>query len=56
MTFHTLPGRKYTDTLPYQINFYPLKESDDLGVIAINGIVFTQGEEQFWEALSPDIR
>jgi two-component system, OmpR family, sensor histidine kinase KdpD len=50
---HSLKAGKYTDTLPTsRYTFYPLKGNQmNLGVIAAaSARVFTQGEEQFWEA------
>jgi two-component system sensor histidine kinase KdpD len=50
---HSVKAGKYTDTLPSaNFTFYPLKGNQmNLGVIAIDQkIVFTQGEEQFWDA------
>ncbi|MFH0760382.1 MAG: sensor histidine kinase KdpD [Bacteroidota bacterium] len=50
---HSAKAGKYTDTLPStDFTFYPLTGiNNNMGVIAVkhNG-VFTQGEEQFWEA------
>jgi two-component system sensor histidine kinase KdpD len=49
---------KYTDTLPSaNYTFYPLKGNQmNLGVITIKqDRVFTQGEEQFWEAFISQI-
>jgi two-component system, OmpR family, sensor histidine kinase KdpD len=50
---HSVKAGKYTDTLPSaNFTFYPLKGNQmNLGVIAVDQIiVFTQGEEQFWDA------
>lgn len=50
---HSLKAGKYTDTLPSgKYTFYPLSgNSGNMGVIAVeHQAVFTQGEEQFWEA------
>ncbi len=50
---HSAKAGKFTDTLPTgNYTFYPLKGiNDNMGVIAVqNPQVFTQGEEQFWEA------
>jgi two-component system, OmpR family, sensor histidine kinase KdpD len=50
---HSAKAGKHTDTLPSAgYTFYPLKGNQmNLGVIAIKqDKVFTQGEEQFWEA------
>jgi two-component system sensor histidine kinase KdpD len=55
---HSSKAGKYTDTLPSSnYTFYPLKGNQmNLGVIAIQQqIVFTQGEEQFWEAFISQI-
>jgi two-component system sensor histidine kinase KdpD len=51
---HSTKAGKHTDTLPSSnYTFYPLKGNQmNLGVIAIQQeIVFTQGEEQFWESI-----
>ncbi|HEX3009498.1 MAG TPA: sensor histidine kinase KdpD [Bacteroidales bacterium] len=50
---HSLKAGKYTDTLPSSaFTFYPLiGNNSNVGVIAVaHPKVFTQGEEQFWEA------
>ncbi len=55
---HSTKAGKHTDTLPSSnYTFYPLKGNQmNLGVIAIQqDIVFTQGEEQFWEAFISQI-
>lgn len=55
---HSTKAGKHTDTLPSgKYTFYPLKGNQmNLGVIAIQqDIVFTQGEEQFWEAFISQI-
>ena len=55
---HSAKAGKHTDTLPSaNYTFYPLKGNQmNLGVIAIQQeIVFTQGEEQFWEAFISQI-
>jgi two-component system, OmpR family, sensor histidine kinase KdpD len=55
---HSAKAGKHTDTLPSgNLTFYPLKGNQmNLGVIAIQQpIVFTQGEEQFWEAFISQI-
>lgn len=55
---HSMTAGKFTDTLPSnEYTFYPLiGNSGNLGVIAIRiSRVFTQGEEQFWEALLSQI-
>ena len=55
---HSTKAGKHTDTLPSgNFTFYPLKGNQmNLGVIAIQQTtVFTQGEEQFWEAFISQI-
>lgn len=55
---HSTKAGKHTDTLPSSnFTFYPLKGNQmNLGVIAIQqDSVFTQGEEQFWEAFISQI-
>jgi len=55
---HSTKAGKHTDTLPSSnFTFYPLKGNQmNLGVIAIQQAnVFTQGEEQFWEAFISQI-
>jgi len=55
---HSLKAGKHTDTLPSSnYTFYPLKGNQmNLGVVAIQqNTVFTQGEEQFWEAFISQI-
>jgi two-component system, OmpR family, sensor histidine kinase KdpD len=55
---HSTKAGKHTDTLPSgKYTFYPLKGNQmNLGVITIQQeIVFTQGEEQFWEAFISQI-
>jgi two-component system sensor histidine kinase KdpD len=55
---HASKAGKHTDTLPScNFTFYPLKGNQmNLGVIAIQQAkVFTQGEEQFWEAFISQI-
>jgi two-component system sensor histidine kinase KdpD len=55
---HSSKAGKHTDTLPSaNYTFYPLKGNQmNLGVIAIQKAeVFTQGEEQFWEAFISQI-
>jgi two-component system sensor histidine kinase KdpD len=55
---HSAKAGKHTDTLPScDYTFYPLKGIQmNLGVIAIQLTnVFTQGEEQFWEAFISQI-
>ena len=55
---HSIKAGKHTDTLPSgDYTFYPLKGNQmNLGVIAVRQAnVFTQGEEQFWEAFISQI-
>ncbi len=55
---HSTKAGKHTDTLPSgDYTFYPLTGNQmNLGVIAIQQAkVFTQGEEQFWEAFISQI-
>lgn len=55
---HSAKAGKHTDTLPStDYTFYPLTgNNDNMGVIAVeHGTVFTQGEEQFWEAFLSQI-
>ena len=55
---HSAKAGKHTDTLPStDYTFYPLTgNSDNMGVIAVeHHDVFTQGEEQFWEAFLSQI-
>jgi two-component system sensor histidine kinase KdpD len=55
---HSSKAGKHTDTLPSgNYTFYPLKGNQmNLGIIAIQQEnVFTQGEEQFWEAFISQI-
>jgi two-component system, OmpR family, sensor histidine kinase KdpD len=55
---HSVKAGRHTDTLPSaNYTFYPLKGIQiTLGVIAIQQeVVFTQGEEQFWEAFISQI-
>jgi two-component system, OmpR family, sensor histidine kinase KdpD len=55
---HSAKAGRHTDTLPSgKYTFYPLKGNQmNLGVIAIQQeIVFTQGEEQFWDAFISQI-
>jgi two-component system sensor histidine kinase KdpD len=50
---HSAKAGKHTDTLPStDYTFYPLSGNvESMGVIAVqHAIVFTQGEDQFWEA------
>ena len=49
---------KYTDTLPSgNFTFYPLTgQNDNMGVIIVmHTMIFTHGEEQFWEAVLSQI-
>ena len=55
---HSSKAGKYTDTLPStNYTFYPLSGSNNnMGVIVVElPKVFTQGEEQFWEAFLSQI-
>ena len=55
---HSTKAGKHTETLPSSnFTFYPLKGNQmNLGVISIQQAnVFTQGEEQFWEAFISQI-
>jgi two-component system sensor histidine kinase KdpD len=55
---HSTKAGRHTDTLPSgDYTFYPLKGNQmNLGVIAIQQVkVFTEGEEQFWEAFISQI-
>ena len=55
---HSAKAGKHTDTLPStDYTFYPLTgDSTNMGVIAVKHInIFTQGEEQFWEAFLSQI-
>ncbi len=56
---HSAKAGKYTDTLPStEYTFYPLigNNHNNIGVIAVkHNIIFTQGENEFWEALLPQI-
>ena len=55
---HSAKAGKYTDTLPStNYTFYPLTGNiDNMGVIVVEQFaVFTQGEEQFWEAFLSQI-
>ena len=55
---HSAKAGKYTDTLPStDYTFYPLTGNiDNMGVIAVKHTnLFTQGEEQFWEAFLSQI-
>jgi two-component system, OmpR family, sensor histidine kinase KdpD len=50
---HSVKAGKYTETLPStDFTFYPLAgNNENMGVIAVKHTrVFSQGEEQFWEA------
>jgi two-component system, OmpR family, sensor histidine kinase KdpD len=55
---NSVKAGKFTDTLPStEFTFYPLTGNvDNMGVIAVrHPQVFTQGEEQFWEAFLSQI-
>ncbi len=55
---HSTLAGKFTDTLPStEYTFYPLTGSNDnMGVIAVrHTIIFTHGEEQFWESFLSQI-
>jgi len=55
---HSSKAGKYTNTLPSgKYTFYPLTGiNDNMGVIAVeHAHIFSQGEEQFWEACIPQI-
>jgi two-component system, OmpR family, sensor histidine kinase KdpD len=55
---HSSKAGKHTDTLPStDFTFYPLTgNNDNMGVIAVKHTqIFTQGEEQFWEAFLSQI-
>jgi two-component system sensor histidine kinase KdpD len=55
---HSAKAGKHTDTLPSaEFAFYPLCGNiENMGVVALRQhTVFTQGEEQFWEALISQI-
>lgn len=55
---HSAKAGKHTDTLPSsEYTFYPLKGyKDNMGVIVISlSKLFTQGEEEFWEAFISQI-
>jgi len=55
---HSSKAGKHTDTLPSaDYTFYPLTgNSDNMGVIAVEQAnLFTQGEEQFWDAFLSQI-
>jgi two-component system, OmpR family, sensor histidine kinase KdpD len=55
---HSTKAGKYTDTLPStSYTFYPLTGNiENMGVIAVeHTILFTQGEEQFWDAFISQI-
>lgn len=55
---HSAKTGKYTDTLPStDYTFYPLiGNTENMGVIAVKHTkVFTQGEDQFWEAFLSQI-
>jgi two-component system sensor histidine kinase KdpD len=55
---HATKAGKYTDTLPStEFTFYPLTgNTENMGVISVrHNRIFTQGEEQFWEAFLSQI-
>ena len=55
---HSTKAGKYTDTLPSgNYTFYPLTgNSGNMGIIAVEQAnAFTQGEEQFWDAILSQI-
>lgn len=55
---HSIKAGKFTDTLPStDYTFYPLTGNiGNMGVIAVKHVlVFTQGEDQFWEAFIAQI-
>jgi two-component system, OmpR family, sensor histidine kinase KdpD len=55
---HSSKAGKYTDTLPSsELTFYPLTGNyENMGVVAVqHKIVFSQGEEQFWESFLSQI-
>jgi len=55
---HSSKAGKHTDTLPStDYTFYPLTgNNDNIGVIAVKHVkIFTQGEQQFWEAFLSQI-
>jgi len=55
---HSVKAGKFTDTLPStDYTFYPLTGNiGNMGVIAVKHVlVFTQGEDQFWEAFIAQI-
>ena len=55
---HSTKAGKYTDTLPStDYTFYPLTgNTDNIGVLAVKHFnVFTQGENEFWEAFLSQI-
>jgi two-component system, OmpR family, sensor histidine kinase KdpD len=55
---NSVKAGKFTDTLPStEFTFYPLSgNNDNMGVIAVkHPQVFTQGEDQFWEAFLSQI-
>jgi two-component system sensor histidine kinase KdpD len=55
---HSAKAGKHTDTLPStEYTFYPLTgNNNNMGVISVkHEVVFTQGEEQFWEAFLSQI-
>jgi len=55
---HSSKAGRHTNTLPSgKLTFYPLTgNNDNMGVIAVEQLnLFTQGEEQFWEAFLSQI-
>jgi len=54
---HAAKAGKNTDTLPSSdFTFYPLLGDNNMGVILVEHfVVFTQGEEQFWESFLSQI-
>jgi two-component system sensor histidine kinase KdpD len=54
---HAAKAGKNTDTLPStDYTFYPLMGDSNMGVVVVKHLVlFTQGEEQFWEAFLSQI-
>jgi two-component system, OmpR family, sensor histidine kinase KdpD len=55
---HSITAGKFTDTLPStEYTFYPMVGNiENMGVIAVkHSSVFTQGEEQFWDAFLSQI-
>jgi two-component system, OmpR family, sensor histidine kinase KdpD len=54
---HSAKAGKNTDTLPStEYTFYPLMGDNNMGVVVVRHLnLFTQGEEQFWEAFLSQI-